>query len=277
MSDALIHIGNALVQHGPDNDRVYLMKLGSEPIERILAALEALALENRYGKIFAKVPATALASFEQHGFVLEASIPRYYGGQTCCFASRFLDPIRQVDRNASAVARVLDACLRKPLLPSPPVLPAGFTCRETVPEDADAMAQLYAAVFASYPFPIHDPDYLRGNMRRGDVRYFAVHHDQALVGLSSAELDREARAAEMTDFAVAPECRGRKLALHLLGVMERALAAPTCATAFTIARAVSHGMNDAFARLGYRFGGTLVNNTQISGAIESMNVWHKPL
>jgi beta-lysine N6-acetyltransferase len=47
--------------------------------------------------------------------------------------------------------------------------------------------------------------------------------------------------------------------------------------AFTIARAYSFGMNITFARADYRFGGTLVNNTNISGALESMNVWHKPL
>ncbi|MFH1725408.1 MAG: putative beta-lysine N-acetyltransferase, partial [Elusimicrobiota bacterium] len=45
----------------------------------------------------------------------------------------------------------------------------------------------------------------------------------------------------------------------------------------TIARAVSFGMNIAFARVGYSFGGTLWNNTNISGNIESMNIWHKRL
>lgn len=30
-----------------------------------------------------------------------------------------------------------------------------------------------------------------------------------------------------------------------------------------------------FARNGYTFSGTLLNNTDISGSIESMNVWYK--
>jgi hypothetical protein len=34
-------------------------------------------------------------------------------------------------------------------------------------------------------------------------------------------------------------------------------------------------MNITFAKCGYIFGGTLINNTQISGSIESMNLWHK--
>ena len=48
-------------------------------------------------------------------------------------------------------------------------------------------------------------------------------------------------------------------------------------TAYTIARSLSYGMNITFARQGYRFGGTLTNNTEISGAIESMNVWYRSL
>jgi hypothetical protein len=44
---------------------------------------------------------------------------------------------------------------------------------------------------------------------------------------------------------------------------------------FTIARARSTGMNVTFAKNGYSFAGTLINNTNISGRIESMNVWYK--
>jgi hypothetical protein len=36
-------------------------------------------------------------------------------------------------------------------------------------------------------------------------------------------------------------------------------------------------MNATFAKAGYSFGGTLINNTNISGDIESMNVWYKNL
>jgi hypothetical protein len=48
-------------------------------------------------------------------------------------------------------------------------------------------------------------------------------------------------------------------------------------TAYTIARAESAGMNETFAKNGYKYCGTLVNNTNISGQIESMNVWVKKL
>jgi len=59
--------------------------------------------------------------------------------------------------------------------------------------------------------------------------------------------------------------------------MERSMTEQGMRTAFSIARALSPAMNILFAKEGYIFGGTLVNNTQIAGHVESMNVWHKHL
>ncbi|MDD4047577.1 MAG: putative beta-lysine N-acetyltransferase, partial [Clostridia bacterium] len=39
----------------------------------------------------------------------------------------------------------------------------------------------------------------------------------------------------------------------------------------------SYGMNISFAKHRYQYCGTLINNTNISGSIESMNVWYKAL
>jgi putative beta-lysine N-acetyltransferase len=155
-------------------------------------------------------------------------------------------------------------------------LPEGFECRWAVPGDVAIMAELYREVFQSYPFPIHKPDYLLSTMQ-SHVAYFLVFNDNRLVAQSSAEMDEEASNAEMTDFATHPDCRGQGLASYLLHEMEQAMKKRGIHTAYTIARAVSWGMNKTFARLGYDFGGTLINNTQISGAIESMNIWYKTL
>jgi hypothetical protein len=59
--------------------------------------------------------------------------------------------------------------------------------------------------------------------------------------------------------------------------MEKAVAAKCIKTAYTIARAASPGINITFARQGYRYGGRLINNTNISGRIESMNIWYKSM
>jgi putative beta-lysine N-acetyltransferase len=81
----------------------------------------------------------------------------------------------------------------------------------------------------------------------------------------------------MTDFATLPEHRGENIALYLLDFMEKAMKKRGYKTAYTIARALSYGMNITFAKAAYKMGGTLINNTNICGKIESMNVWHKPI
>jgi putative beta-lysine N-acetyltransferase len=81
----------------------------------------------------------------------------------------------------------------------------------------------------------------------------------------------------MTDFATLPSHRGRGIATRLLGLMDLRAREAGVRVAYTIARASSFGMNITFGRRGYRYAGTLVNNTGIGGAIESMNVWYKTL
>ncbi len=57
MTDRVEKIGRSTVQHGPFNDRVYLMKLARADTPGILPALDELASREGYSKIFAKIPA----------------------------------------------------------------------------------------------------------------------------------------------------------------------------------------------------------------------------
>jgi hypothetical protein len=59
--------------------------------------------------------------------------------------------------------------------------------------------------------------------------------------------------------------------------MEKEMQQKGIKMAYTIARAVSVGMNIVFAKLGYTYGGRLKNNTNISGEVESMNIWYKAI
>jgi hypothetical protein len=51
MSDTLEKIGNSQIQHGPDNDRIYLIKLDPADLPDIADQLDALATERGYTKI----------------------------------------------------------------------------------------------------------------------------------------------------------------------------------------------------------------------------------
>ncbi|KLK88919.1 hypothetical protein SZ63_00105 [Methanoculleus sediminis] len=274
--DTVTTIGGTLVQHGRLSDRIYVMHLSPADLPEILDDLDALSQKEGYSKIFAKVPASALPLFISRGYVVEARVPGFFRGrEDGYFAAKFFDAERR--RESGDVAAVLAAVREKAGDAHPAALPPGWTCAPAAEDDADDLAALYGEVFATYPFPIGDPGYLRETMA-GDYRYFLVRtEDGRLAAASSAEIYREDENVEMTDFAVHPDFRGKSLSGFLLLRMEEEMRAAGMKTAFTIARALSYPINAVFARAGYAWGGTLVNNTNICGGFESMNVWSRPL
>jgi putative beta-lysine N-acetyltransferase len=275
MFDRIEKLGQSLVQHGPSNDRAYLMKLDPADLPELVKELAELCARHGYSKSFAKVPASAVEPFAAAGYREEARVPMMLGGSDAVFLGLYLDEQRALERQAERVAEVLAVARAK--ANTSPGAGSHAVVEETSASDADAMAEVYREVFASYPFPIHEPDYLTETMN-SHVRYFCVREHGRIVALSSAEMDRSSGSVEMTDFATRPPARGRGLAVRLLAHMETAMRAQgDMETSFTIARSLSAGMNVTFARAGYTYAGTLTNNTNISGCIESMNVWYKAL
>ncbi len=279
MADTMEKLGNSLIQHGKDSDRVYLMKLDPADVPPIIDEIEQLAEANDYGKVFCKIPAPAASAFVEAGYDEEARIPKFFNGRKdAVFISRFRKPARGrvPDERRTAIRQALEVARekRKPSTPHPKR--TEYRIRRLQNTDTPQLAKLYRAVFKSYPFPIFDETYLRKTMAT-HIRYFGAFHGRQLVAASSAETDPKARNAEMTDFATDPEHRKKRLAVRLLRGMEEDMQAAGFATLYTIARAASVGMNATFARCGYEFGGTLINNTHIAGRIESMNVWYKSL
>jgi len=155
-------------------------------------------------------------------------------------------------------------------------LPAGAILRRCIPDDAERMSKLYKKVFSSYPFPIDDPRHIIDTML-DNISYFGIEINNEFVSLSSAEMDTVSKNVEMTDFATLPEFRGNNFASLLLKFMENQMRSCGIQTAYTIARAISPAMNITFGKASYKYGGRLINNTNISGQIESMNVWYKQL
>ncbi|MCB2203731.1 putative beta-lysine N-acetyltransferase [bacterium] len=288
--DTIEKLRHSLIQHGPSSDRIYLMKLNAEDYPGIITELVALAEEKQYGKIFAKVPSQAMEGFLHAGFAKEAEVPGFYTGtDDAIFLGRYLKEER----------RQVEACLRRQMedivalarrkaaeeqadatstaeRAAAEALP--FTLRRLGVDDAAQLTRLYGTVFESYPFPIFEREYIVHTMEEDSIAYYgALTDDGRLVAASSAEMDKAGRNAEMTDFATHPDARGHGIALHLLRLMEADMQSRGMIVLYTIARAVSTGMNVTFGKGGYEYTGTLINNTNISGRIENMNVWYKRL
>lgn len=278
MFDTLETLDHSLIQHGPSSNRIYLMKAAEQDLPGLLDKLDALAEAQRYSKIFAKAAAPLKPLFEQHGYLEEAVVPNFYNGQADgLFLGKYIDPERELDPTQKQIEEIIDLAEQK-------AAPAAVEPVDAPPQrfrpldksDAGVLAALYKAVFESYPFPIHETDYIIETMA-SHIEYFGAFDGQSLVAAGSAEMDISGQNAEMTDFATLPDYRGKGLAQYLLNMMEAQMRKRGVLTGYTIARALSAGMNITFAKRGYRYAGTLTNNTNICGKIESMNVWYKPL
>jgi putative beta-lysine N-acetyltransferase len=305
MPDRILELGGSIIQHGEESDRIYALRLDPADMPDVLDDLEEMAVEEGYGKIVAKGRGSDFGEFAARDYQAEALVPRFFGpGEAGVFMGKFLDPERARPGDAGRIEEVLQVALdtaastrrgpgseRAGAGPADPELDQGpvpgrdpetasdldgLILRGADPDDASAIASCYDTVFESYPFPIQDPAHVREEME-GGTRFFTAWDGGKLVAASSMEPGGAHGTVEMTDFATLPGYRGRGLATRLLTIMDRVGRTSGLRVAYTIARARSYGMNITFARRGYRYGGTLTNNTQIAGAIESMNVWFKPL
>jgi putative beta-lysine N-acetyltransferase len=267
----------SIIQHGSYNDRIYLIKLADAPPSTTPYSLIDLARKHRYSKIFAKVPECHSELFLAAGFEEEARISAFYNGKIeAVFLGFYLNAKCAAEPDLGEMDEILNIVLEKQASKSKCPLNDNLTLRICNEADVITIADIYKNTFQSYPFPIDDPAYILNTMK-SHIDYFGIEYNGRLVAVSSADMDKQSSNAEMTDFATLPEWQVNGLAQCLLLEMENAMKNKGIKTAYTIARAMSAGMNITFRKAGYKFGGRLKNNTNISGKIESMNVWYKHL
>lgn len=255
--------------------RIYVTKLCTQDLPHIIKYLDDISSKNGATKIIVKVPTKYSPFFNQYNYQLEAYIPAYFADQTdVLFMCKYTQKERQqAEKHYLGLLQNMCNTLPSTCTKS---LNQALHLRELCNTDIPNMISVFKQVFETYPFPIFETDFLQQSMLDG-TRYFGVFEANKLVAVSSAECDAENKNAEMTDFAVLPSHRGMCLASHLLIEMEHALRKDKYVTVYTIARLQCMPMNKTFYNAQYQYTGTLIQNTQISGSIQSMNVWYKRL
>lgn len=275
MNDIITTFGDSILQHGKLNDRIYLMKLSKKDIPNIMEYLDELALAQGYSKIFAKVPVSAKDHFMKNNYLPEAFIPRFYDGkEDAYFMGKFFSSSRMIDNRIKEINNVLNFVGSRKYDDLYFDLPDGYSFKICDKSQVSRMAEVYRMVFETYPFPIFDSQYIMKTMDE-NIIYYSIWKNNKIVSLSSCEMDIHSHNVEMTDFATLPEFRGNGFAVYLLNKMEDEMKKRKMKIAYTISRALSYGMNLTFAKMNYEYSGTLLNNTNISGSFESMNVWYK--
>ena len=275
--DSIENIKGSVVQHGPYNNRIYLMRLNTDNLNAPIATLDDMALKNGYGKIFAKIPAPSWNTFKSADYIKEAVVPGFFTGKTDgFFIAKYFSDRRKKTQNVEKPLRLVGQAGKGS---ANNINRTGRVTRDVVsckPSDAAEMSMIYQQVFKSYPFPIQKPTYLKRMMKEG-VLYFCIRIKGRIAAIAAAEIDLVSKNAEMTDFATLPKWRGMGFAGMLLSHMDKKTIKLGIKTAYTIAKAASHGMNSVFKSSGYRYAGLLKNNSQICGSIQSMTVWYKQL
>lgn len=277
MKDLIERIGNSIIHHGKYSNRIYLMSLDISDLPYIVDQLDRLAKKQDYTKIIVKIPSYAKELFISSGYREEAVVPFFYKGrEDGYFLAKYLEENREINPFEEQCIQVISKAKQEQNLVGDIQLEKEFCCRIADESDIDNMIEVYKEVFETYPFPIFDKNYLAETMK-DNVIYVGIWHKDKLIALSSMEMAKQYSNVEMTDFATRKEYRRKGYANYLLMEMEKIMRNLGIKTAYTIARATSFGMNITFSKNGYSYTGTLINNTNIAGQIESMNVWYKPL
>ncbi|MDA8352528.1 MAG: hypothetical protein M0Z65_04930 [Firmicutes bacterium] len=147
---------------------------------------------------------------------------------------------------------------------------------KAVKADTPEMARLYDTIFETYPTPMNDPQYISDMMDR-QVFFSIIRYRGRIVSACSADLLPTFNSAEITDCATLPQHRNQLLLSHQFSHQVQQMRQKKVQTLFCYARAVSAGMNLITARHGFTYGGRMVQNSQIAGRLECMNIWFKQL
>jgi putative beta-lysine N-acetyltransferase len=259
------------------NRRLKVVHYDATDYTEMIRRLAWLAESNDFDKIFVKAGRDDFQKFLSHGYMMEGVLRYYFRGNDAYVLSRFSSTSRVQNDDLVEEAQLVEELIynSEPATDLRP-LPEDVELVRARKSDIPALVSIYRSVFETYPSPLTSADFIKSTMERDVFYRMAMKNGEALA-VASADVDRKHSNAEMTDCATFPHARGQGLMQHILLALEEDLREQEIMTAYTLARAGSVGMNRVFFRLGYEFSGRLVNNCDIFGQFEDMNIWVKRL
>jgi putative beta-lysine N-acetyltransferase len=263
------------VRHGKLNNRIYVLDAQIDRPHALHKSLTELASAKGYTKIIAKVKDSQVLSFLRQGYQIEATVPGYFGLEDAIFVSYFLEQQRA---NCTKLA-LHDDILEKASQTSPwqgEHVANELTVRKATHNDARDISKLYNLAFSSYSSPVGNENYVKSSLDSG-VDYFCMVYMNAVIGCIRVEYEADTPNARLYDIVVAEQFRNQGVATALVEAASQLLQAQNISFIYSVCRAASFAINKVFARLGYEYGGRLLNNNLINGELESMNVWSTKL
>jgi putative beta-lysine N-acetyltransferase len=214
--------------------------------------------------------------FVEKGFLLEAILEGFYHGSNAYALTMYFDPSRKQNDNWVREDELLHKVLQVSKASFTSTMPVSYSIRKATPTDGESLSQLYSKVFQIYPTPLNDPDYIRLIMERNTI-FYLIEYNGLIVSAASACMDTQYYNAELTDCATLPDHRKYGLMKYLISKLETELRKKKIYCVYSIARALSFGMNAVLQQLHYKYKGRMTNNCYIFDKLEDMNVWVKDL
>lgn len=259
------------------NRRLKVLDYRASDYRALAQRLTFLAKANDFDKIFVKARKNDWQTFLCLGFMLEGILKYCFRGEDAYVLSRFGSPERLQSDRLIEESDLIESIMAQPRKIVTRSMPEGYHLVMAEEQHIPGLVALYRRVFKTYPSPLTHPDYIQQTMERNVLYRAILAPSGEVVSAASAEIGHKHGNAELTDCATLRTERGHGLMPLILAALEEDLRERGIISGYTLARARSVGMNRVFYRLGYEYSGRLINNCDIYGQYEDMNIWVKLL
>ncbi|KZE66021.1 beta-lysine acetyltransferase [Fictibacillus phosphorivorans] len=245
-------------------------------VNQLIIWLEEEAIKNNFYKVIVKSRYEDLALWIQQGYIYEGEFTQYFNGASAIAMCKYFNNERRNSLYWMDEDNILKGVMKLPQGVSLSPLPKEYSIRMADVQDVKSLAELYREVFEVYPTPMDNPDYVLKMIQSGTL-FCVVEHEKKIVSAASADVNSMYHNAEITDCATLPTHRKFGLMKHLVNQLEKELFNRRIYCSYSIARALSFGMNAVFYQKEYNYKGRLANNCKIFDKYEDMNIWVKDL
>jgi len=249
-------------------------------IEVLANYIEIMGSKSRAGKIIFYSHKNDWQKFISLDYRLEGVMNTYFRGNPVYLMSRFLCS----DRFGSEHLINEDLILKRILQRKRSCAGADNSCNDgnyTVrilkDDDINRVMDIFRDVFPTYPSPVEERRYFEELTGQEENVMLIAEYKGEIAGIISADIDNRHLNAELTDCVTLPEHRGRGVMAMLIDHMEEKLAKMKLTCLYSLTRAGIPPINAVMYKKGYRYGGRLINNCDIGGRYENMNIWEKSI
>lgn len=232
------------------------------------------ASKQHLGKIICNCTTESSEIFSDAGFKLEGKIDGFFKGEDAFCMSYFITSAREVCSNFIEKNSLVKKCLDVKNTFTTGHSNLHYNIRNANKNDIKEMIKLFSTVFSTYPSPIYDEEFLRETMNK-KVLYKVAIYDGKIISIASADMDIENLNAEITDCATYPAYGGNGILSSIIHSLECDLKAKGFMTLYSLSRAINPSINYVLSKHNYAFTGRMVNNCNICGTFEDMNIWVK--